>query len=81
MTTRGIRRVVGKTNHRSDGLLVSMEALSRNIGILYGAIVLDQPRELHPRNGFLGPRGTSPAVEAGDLPGANFQETPLSESE
>src|SRR5262249_3054254 len=26
-------------------------------------------------------RGTSPAVEAGDLPGANFRETPLSESE
>ena len=56
--------------------------LCRNIGILYGATVLDQPRGSHiPETESWASRGTSPAVEAGDLPGANFRKTPLSESE
>ena len=69
------------TNIRATGRSAAV-ALSRHIGILYVATVLDQPSGSYiPETESWTSRGTSPAVEAGDLPGANFRETPLSESE
>jgi hypothetical protein len=55
-------------------------ALRRHIGSLYGAAVLDQPRELHPRNRVLGLARNFAGGRGRRLPGANFRETPLSES-
>src|ERR1700694_4771032 len=57
-----------------------LAGLLGNIGSLYGAAVLDQPRELPPRTRVLGLARNFAGGRGRRLPGANFRETPLSES-